>query len=137
MGFQYRKRKSLSKNTKLNISNKSIGISTGTKGARVSINSRGRSSINLSIPGTGLRYRKTFSAKSGGGIIGLMIACTMGFFNLMIYMCKVSVILFWWILKVLCYFTYYIFYYIYLACKWTINKVIHLISAHTEKEKNQ
>lgn len=135
MGFQYRKRKSLGKNTHLNISNKSIGISTGTKGTRVSINSRGRSSINLSIPGTGLRYRKTFSAKNGGGIIGLLLFFTMEMLNLTIYICKVSIILCWWAFKALCYFAYYFFYYAYLACKWIANKVIYLISNRAKKEK--
>lgn len=136
MGFQYRKSKTLGKNTKLNVSSKSIGISTGVKGAKVSMNSRGRSSINLSIPGTGLRYRKTFSAKNGGGIIGLMLMCTMGFLNFTIYLCKVSFILCWWALKALFYFTYYFFYYAYLACRWIANKIISLISNWRSKKRN-
>lgn len=137
MGIQYRKRKSLGKNTQLNISNKSVGISTGVKGAKFSMNSRGRSSINLSIPGTGFKYRKTFSAKNGGGIIGFLLMCTMGMLNLTIYICKVSAILCWWAFKALCYFTYYFFYYAYLACKWIINKIIYLISNRIGKERSQ
>ena len=47
----------------MNIGKKSVGISVGTKGARMSINSSGRRTTSIGVPGTGLSYVKS----SGGG----------------------------------------------------------------------
>lgn len=126
MGFSYRKSKSLGKNTRLNVSNKSVGISTGMKGMTASINSKGRSSINLSIPGTGLRYRKTFGKKDAA--TGIVMFCVMGFMNLMIYLMQVCFILTWWAFKVLVWMMYYFFVYSWKLCKFTGKKLIELVS---------
>ena len=56
MGLNFRKSINLGKGFKLNIGKKSIGISGGVKGARVSMNSKGRKTATFSIPGTGLSY---------------------------------------------------------------------------------
>ena len=56
MGLNFRKSINLGKGFKLNIGKKSVGISGGVKGARVSINSSGRKTATFSIPGTGLSY---------------------------------------------------------------------------------
>ena len=55
---------------KLNVSNKSVGISAGVKGARVSVNSKGRKTTTVGIPGTGVSYvsTKNRSKKSNGFI---------------------------------------------------------------------
>ena len=91
MGLRFRKSVKLGKNTRLNIGKKSIGISTGVKGARTSINSSGRRTSSVGIPGTGISYvssnsgktkkKKTSSkgasqsqsATKGGCIIGVII----------------------------------------------------------------
>ena len=49
---------------RVNVGKKSIGISAGVKGARVSVNSSGRKTTTVGIPGTGLSYQKT--EKIGG-----------------------------------------------------------------------
>ena len=76
MGFRFRKSKKILPGVRLNISNKSVGISLGGKHARVSVNSSGRKTYSASIPGTGISYVKTSSGKhtseqnhsaSGGG----------------------------------------------------------------------
>lgn len=59
MGLSFHKSKKIGKHTNLNVNTKSVGISTGVKGARVSANSKGQVKLNLSIPGTGIRYSKT------------------------------------------------------------------------------
>ncbi|HBG1184122.1 TPA: DUF4236 domain-containing protein, partial [Clostridioides difficile] len=59
MGFNFRKSINLGGGLKLNLGKKSVGISAGVKGARVSVNSKGRKSATLSIPGTGISYTKT------------------------------------------------------------------------------
>ena len=56
MGLNFRKSINLGKGFKLNIGKSSIGISGGVKGARVSMNSKGRKTATFSIPGTGLSY---------------------------------------------------------------------------------
>ncbi|EGT3902374.1 DUF4236 domain-containing protein [Clostridioides difficile] len=63
MGFNFRKSINLGGGLKLNLGKKSIGISAGVKGARVSVNSKGRKSATLSIPGTGISYTKTSTKK--------------------------------------------------------------------------
>ena len=56
MGLNFRKSINLGKGFKLNIGKKSVGISGGVKGARISMNSSGRKTLTLGIPGTGLSY---------------------------------------------------------------------------------
>lgn len=56
MGLSYHKSVKLFGNTRLNVSkNGGVGISTGVKGARVSVNKQG---IRTSVGGNGLYYRK-------------------------------------------------------------------------------
>lgn len=56
MGLNFKKSINLGKGFKLNIGKKSVGISGGVKGARVSVNSSGRKTATFSLPGTGLSY---------------------------------------------------------------------------------
>ena len=56
MGLNFRKSINLGKGFKLNIGKGSVGISGGVKGARVSVNSKGRKTATFSLPGTGLSY---------------------------------------------------------------------------------
>lgn len=56
MGLRFRKSINLGKGFKLNIGKGSIGLSGGVKGARVSVNSKGRKTATFSIPGTGISY---------------------------------------------------------------------------------
>lgn len=67
MGLQYRKSKNLGGGVRLNVGKKSAGLSAGVKGARVSVNSKGRVGLSLGIPGMNFRYRKVMSSKKGGG----------------------------------------------------------------------
>lgn len=62
MGWQFRKSINLGKGFRLNISKSGIGVSGGVKGARVSVGPRGVRRT-FSIPGTGIRHTKTYSAK--------------------------------------------------------------------------
>ena len=56
MGLNFRKSINLGKGVKLNVGKKSVGVSAGVKGARVSMNSSGRKTATFSLPGTGLSY---------------------------------------------------------------------------------
>lgn len=59
MGFRFRKSFKIAPGIKLNVGKKGIGISAGTKGARVSVNSSGRVTKSVGIPGTGVSYVKS------------------------------------------------------------------------------
>lgn len=63
MGVRFRKSFSLGKGMRMNVGKSSLGFSVGTRGARVSINSNGRITQSVGVPGTGLSYvsSKTFS----------------------------------------------------------------------------
>ena len=64
MGFRFRKSFKIAPGVRVNVGKKSVGISAGVKGARVSVNSSGRKPTTVGIPGTGLSYQKT--EKIGG-----------------------------------------------------------------------
>ena len=59
MGFRFRKSFKIAPGVRLNIGKKSVGISMGGKGSRISVNSRGRVTTSAGIPGTGISYVKT------------------------------------------------------------------------------
>lgn len=65
MGMKFRKSFKVAPGIKINITNRSIGVSAGRKGARVSVNSRGTTRTTVGIPGTGLSYTHTSRAKKG------------------------------------------------------------------------
>lgn len=103
MGSTYRKPKNLGGSARLNIGKKSVGLSAGSKGARISANSRGRIGLSLGIPGTNFRYRKVMSAKKGGGgfiaalvnlIWWLMVAMVWLCCITLFYLCKGIIFLF-------------------------------------------
>lgn len=64
MGFRFRKSFKIAPGVRVNLGKKSVGISAGVKGARVSVNSSGRITKSVGIPGTGISYVKT--SKIGG-----------------------------------------------------------------------
>lgn len=61
--MRYRKSVNLGGGVRLNLNKKSVSVSAGVEGARVTVNSKGRRTTTLSAPGTGLSYRATSSAK--------------------------------------------------------------------------
>lgn len=63
MGLKFRKSIKLSKGVKLNLNKKSVGVSVGGKGAHLSVNSKGRKSATVGIPGTGLSYTTSSQSK--------------------------------------------------------------------------
>lgn len=64
MGFRYRKSIKLGKGVRLNINKDSVSISAGGKGARVTVNSKGRKTTTVGLPSTGISYQTTSSTKS-------------------------------------------------------------------------
>lgn len=56
MGFRARRSFKVAPGVRLNVSAKSIGVSAGVRGARVSVNSRHGTRTTVGIPGTGISY---------------------------------------------------------------------------------
>ena len=65
MGFRFRKSFKIAPGVRFNLSKKSIGVSFGGKGARVSVNSSGRKTASVGIPGTGISYTKNLNTNHG------------------------------------------------------------------------
>jgi hypothetical protein len=66
MPWRFRKRKKLFPGMTLNVTDKSIGVTVGNRGGRVSVNSSGRQTVGASVPGTGVYYQKTISSGKRG-----------------------------------------------------------------------
>lgn len=64
MGFRFRKSFKVAPGVRVNVGKKSVGLSVGGKGARVSVNSSGRVTKSASIPGTGISYVKSENMKN-------------------------------------------------------------------------
>lgn len=63
MGLRYRKSFKVAPGVRINVSNKSVGVSVGCKGYRKSVNSSGRVTTTIGIPGTGISYVDTKNIK--------------------------------------------------------------------------
>lgn len=135
MGLEFRKSKNITKNTRISASNSSVGISTGVKGFRIGINSKGSSSINLSIPGTGLRYRKVFGKKDSG--VGIAMFIVMGFMNIMIYIMQAMFVMIWWLLKLFVWIFYYYLLLMWKGCKFIYTSIKNRINRRKEEKKDE
>jgi hypothetical protein len=62
MGFRVRKSIKIAPGVRLNISSKSVGLSAGIRGARISANSKGRVTRSVGLPGTGISYATSTKA---------------------------------------------------------------------------
>ena len=63
MGFRFRKSVKIAPGVKMNFGKKGVGMSFGRKGARFTVNSSGRATASVGIPGTGLSYSTSFGGK--------------------------------------------------------------------------
>lgn len=109
MGLQYRKSKNLGGGVRLNVGKKSAGLSAGVKGARVSVNSKGRVGLSLGIPGTNFRYRKVMSSKKGGsGFIAAIVNLTWWLLVATIWACCMIFVYLWKFAVLLCRFVVFL-----------------------------
>ncbi len=63
MGLKFRRSINVSSNLKLNINKGSVGFTVGTKGAHYTVNSKGRTTTTVGLPGTGLSYSNISTGK--------------------------------------------------------------------------
>lgn len=127
MGFQFRKSKNIGAGTRLNVGKKSVGISSGVKGARFSVNSKGRAGISLSIPGTGIRYRKSIKIGSGGLISGIC--------NFLIGLFQIAFLLTWWVFKLVIWLMYIMVIYTYRGIAYLVKKAAEKFRKKKENEE--
>lgn len=64
MGLNFRKSIKIAPGIRMNISKGGVGFSAGVKGARISVNSKGRITKTVSIPGTGISYSESSTIKN-------------------------------------------------------------------------
>lgn len=87
MGFKFRKSVKIAPGVKLNLNKKSAGITVGGKGAHYTVNSKGKRTTSVGVPGTGVYYSSSKGGKSkskntSGGSVG-SIGC-LGFIVLFV-----------------------------------------------------
>lgn len=61
MGLTFRKSIKIANGLKLNLSKSGVSLTAGKKGIHYTINSKGKSTASVGIPGTGISYRKSFN----------------------------------------------------------------------------
>jgi hypothetical protein len=54
--WRYQKRVTIAPGVRLNVSKSGVGLSAGMPGARVGIDSKGRTYESIGVPGSGVRY---------------------------------------------------------------------------------
>lgn len=64
MGLRFRKSIKIAPGVRMNVGKKGVGVSVGTRGLRHTINSSGRSTSTVGLPGTGLSYSTSRSYKT-------------------------------------------------------------------------
>ncbi len=85
MGLRFRKSFKVAPGVKINLNKKSAGVTIGTKGAHYTVNTSGRQTASVGLPGTGLSYSTSLGGKKRGKsktpagnsinkIIGIVIA---------------------------------------------------------------
>lgn len=67
MGFRFRKSIKIAPGVKLNFNKKSTGVTFGGKGFHYTVNSNGKRTSSVGIPGTGLYYTSSSGGNSGSG----------------------------------------------------------------------
>lgn len=93
--FRFRRSVKIAPGVRLNVNKRSVGMSFGPRGARYSINSNGRRTRSVGIPGTGISYRdqtgptrrRASSVSTGGSLSsptrllahGVGVACVVTF----------------------------------------------------------
>ena len=63
MGLRFRKSIKIAPGVKVNLNKKSTSITFGTRGVHHTMNSKGRQTTSVGIPGTGISYSKTTTTK--------------------------------------------------------------------------
>lgn len=63
MGWYIRRSMKIAPGVRVNLSNRGLGVSVGTRGVHVSSSATGRQTFSAGIPGTGIRYRESLGTR--------------------------------------------------------------------------
>lgn len=98
MGLQYRKAKSVSKGTRVNVSasKRGPGVSLSKRVGPLTLNTRGRASLRVA-PGLSFRFGK--SSGAAGALLGFAVLAAVLIVRIAIVALTLAVMLSWWILK--------------------------------------
>ena len=66
MAMRFRRSVKVAPGVKVNLSKKNVGVTVGSKGAHYSVNTSGRKTTTVGVPGTGVSFVDV-SGKKGGG----------------------------------------------------------------------
>lgn len=127
MGLRFRKSINLGGGVRLNFNKRSTGISFGTKGARYSINSNGRKTASVVIPGTGLYW-----TSSKGGSSSTSKGSGLSFWTILGYIMLSPFIMIYWLFKLY----YYMFKYAYIGIKKLIDYIKNKKTSSLEENKD-
>lgn len=109
MGLRFRKSFKIAPGLKLNLNKKSTSLTAGTRGVHYTINSKGKKTTSVGIPGTGISYTKTSNISSknttsnktdrmnNSGSKGLGMGCFPLFLKLMLLVLLLALYSFAWI----------------------------------------
>ncbi len=64
MGLRFKKSVKIAPGVKVNLNKKSAGITVGPKGSKVTVNTKGRKTVSVGVPGSGLSYTKSSDGTS-------------------------------------------------------------------------
>lgn len=70
MAMRFRRSTKIAPGVKVNLSKKNVGVTVGSKGAHYSVNSSGRKTTTVGVPGTGVSFVDVSSKKGGGSAQG-------------------------------------------------------------------
>ena len=77
MGFYFRKRLNFGP-LRLNLSKSGVGLSTGIRGLRAGVTAHGQMFSSANLPGTGLYYRKVYTARHAGEPVAHAVGFAIG-----------------------------------------------------------
>lgn len=125
MGAKYRKSKKIGNSSRITATSKSVGVSTGGKNVRISVNSKGGTGISFRIPGTNIRFRK-YSRGSNSLLVGSLIMLFVYILQFIAWISLICLFIFWWIIK-----------YTVLGTVWLYKKIFEICKSAFIKLKNK
>lgn len=64
MGFRFRRSFKIAPGLKVNLNKNSVGLTVGTRGAHYTVNSKGKKTTSIGVPGTGMSYTSVSDGSS-------------------------------------------------------------------------
>lgn len=108
MGFRFRKSMKIAPGVRMNLGTKSAGLSFGGKGFRYSVNSSGRRTTTVGIPGTGMSWSKSSTSSQNHGCLWWLFIGS-----------------WWYILKWTCILVFQFYKWVFIGLWWICKKLFY------------